>query len=137
MAIERVHIGLLTSGAYGIRVSKPGVAVGAGGLGDFVFATDFQEYAVVHAQGEISLDSTSDEVVTFPDLGYVPMCMFQASKDSGVTWHPSLYIYNSSVSSDTFPRVRTTATSLTVFADSSRGHGSYLVRYTVFRVRAV
>lgn len=132
--VARVQIGFLPSADYGIRVSKPGVDVTTAALADLVFATDFQEYAVVHQAGEIALDTTSDEVVTFPALGYAPMCITFGSLDSGATWQSLLFKYNSNLSNDSFPRITTETDRITVHADSSRGHGSYLVRYIILRV---
>lgn len=80
---DRVLLGRLPDGQFGLRVSRPGYSVQAEPLGSFGIAFDSRltDFGIIHQQGVMGYGT-----VTFPILPYVPLATICRIDDGNYLW---------------------------------------------------
>lgn len=87
---NRVLLGTLGGGSFGLRVSRPGYDVGAEPLGskNIAFDSRLTDFGIIHQQG---IWSWGGGTITFPTLPYIPLASILRIDSSGRIINEDMY----------------------------------------------
>lgn len=79
---NRVALGAIGGGNYGLKISKPGVDVLSAADKDLSFSSLWPAHSLIHQTGTMTV-TTSPTTVSFTDLGFIPVAAMMREISSG------------------------------------------------------
>lgn len=130
--VQRVIMGALGSGAYGLKVSKPTVDVATGAASDMLFNSTAGVTRVL-LKGTITIaDGSASGTVNFTALSSKPIVDLRRLADPGEEFpYETPYTING-YSQNIYPWSLAVTTSSFTLSQSNANHGGYTFAYIIY-----